>query len=609
MSQGGPSPAVEMESIDGSVEQPPAILPRPGAGSSRVESKRAHTEYKSAIYAHSRREALLSNFSGRNYVPLADWLIRPTPPSLSTPPDGHKLIVIHRLGENGPNRVQTITVTDPVDLTPPESQPTSQGKGCLVFVRGFPSPSWVAELGSRYRVDPEYFYRHLDFFDSDLLFQSHGSCFNRPSLLSTSNNIIHIPVMTILTETGVYPGWEVYANSTHRRSWLVKQVSLYRRTFRSSARCGDSTVREYSVLSNRHSVMEQRISVCITDDGPGWVALICMDIGRDLEKSPTGPWFQRLDGKPVVRLTPLPVVQHHPNMVWRKMGDISSPLPSRQAPSSSVEPDAMPELPQSISTLPLKYQSLLSSLDLSEKAKSDPLHALVPIFAHSAFSEVAFLNLVHEQIDKMTEPVGLGVFHAETFELLQQFEVVLERHATQIRECIRSIHALRDRWSQSRMDNMSSSKSPGPASHHTSFSVAGILQDHENLLERCLYLLSRVHSAKNTEMNRAMLLESKRAIEQSERMKKLTLLATYFIPLTFTASLFGMNFDVLGQSELPVWWYLVFAAPFTILTHVFHTWDVPDIISKSKTKVDAFNQRRHEAFFKRGEHSHGRDAE
>jgi hypothetical protein len=28
----------------------------------------------------------------------------------------------------------------------------------------------------------------------------------------------------------------------------------------------------------------------------------------------------------------------------------------------------------------------------------------------------------------------------------------------------------------------------------------------------------------------------------------------YFIPLTFTASLFSMNFDVLGQGQLPLWW-------------------------------------------------------
>lgn len=105
---------------------------------------------------------------------------------------------------------------------------------------------------------------------------------------------------------------------------------------------------------------------------------------------------------------------------------------------------------------------------------------------------------------------------------------------------------------------------------HISFAI-GILQDHEHLREWCLQLSSRIQSAKNSEMNRAMILESRRAIEQSERVKKLTVWATYFIPLTFTASLFGMNLDVLGQSELPVWWYLVLAVPFTLLTHMLYS--------------------------------------
>ena len=76
----------------------------------------------------------------------------------------------------------------------------------------------------------------------------------------------------------------------------------------------------------------------------------------------------------------------------------------------------------------------------------------------------------------------------------------------------------------------------------------------------------------NTEMNRAMILESRRAIEQSERVKKLTLMATYFIPLTFTSSLFGMNFDVLGQSDVPVWWFLVLGVPLTIITYILGTY-------------------------------------
>lgn len=585
-------------------------------------------EYKQAIYAHSQRFAVFSSFPGRNYSALANWLIRPTPSSslLPKPGDSHILIVVHNLDEYGLDRVQTITDTDPISLPPPRSHP-GQRKGRLLFVRGFPSPSWVAELGSRYRVDPEFFYRHLDFLDAS----PHGSCFNTPSLLNTTNNIIHIPVNTILTDAMAYSTANLHDNSVGYRNLIRDQLSKYKKGIQKLASCGDSIVREYSILSNRYSVIEQRISVCVMEDGDeGWIgtpsfqiprpwrnidadkdtALLCMDNGRDLERPPTGPWTHALDGKTGLKVTSLPVVQHHPKMAWRKLGDVRASW--RPPPNPLAQPTT--GIPQSISTLPLEYQSLLSALDLAKRAKLDPLHALVPVFAQSAFSEVAFLNLVHKLLDKMTEPQPLGSFLDETFESLQHFEIILERHADQIRHCIRAIQVLSERSEFSpslntgllspggrhsrsplRSPSTTDPKDPitilGLQQQTTSFSVTGVLQDHEDLLERCLRLMARVHSAKNTEMNRAMILESRRAIEQSERMKKLTTLATYFIPLTFTASIFGMNFQPLGQGELPVWWYLVIAVPITMLTHLLYSWDLQAILARSVAKLKVLRSR------------------
>ncbi|KAJ5634365.1 hypothetical protein N7528_002207 [Penicillium herquei] len=283
-------------------------------------------------------------------------------------------------------------------------------------------------------------------------------------------------------------------------------------------------------------------------------------------------------------------------MAWRKLDDID--------PSSRLFRGqtylTRPGLPQSISTIPHGYPSLLSALNLMRRAESDPLHALIPIFAHAAFSEVAFLNLVDELMEKLTEPLPLDNFQSENFESLQHFEVILERHAAQIRQSTRSIQILNENSLFPSLKNVSpspggrNSRSPssyqGPVGNksaqssyipnqQTSFSATGILQDYEDLLERCLVLLSRVNSAKNSEMNRAMILESRRAIEQSERMKKLTFLATYFIPLSFTASLFGMNFKIFGQGDLAVWWYMVFAVPFMLLTHMLSSYDPRNFFS------------------------------
>ena len=308
-----------------------------------------------------------------------------------------------------------------------------------------------------------------------------------------------------------------------------------------------------------------------------------MDNGRDLDKSPTGPWNEGLVGKPGLKITSLPVVQHHPKMTWRKLGEVGAMF--RPSLNPTVEP---PGIPQSILTLPPDYQSLLSAVDLAKRAQSDPLYALIPLFAHSAFSEVAFLNLVHELLDKLTEPQPLGTFNNETFESLLHLEIILERHADQIRQSIRSIQVLSER------SEYSSSQSKSISFGHNSFSAIGTLQDHEHLRDRCHQLLSRIQSAKNSEMNRAMILESRRAMEQSERMKKLTILATYFIPLTFTASLFGMNFDVLGQSELPVWWYLVLAVPFTFLTHVIYSSDLQALLRETRVKILELGRRKGE---------------
>ncbi|KAI6089529.1 hypothetical protein F4821DRAFT_231253 [Hypoxylon rubiginosum] len=32
--------------------------------------------------------------------------------------------------------------------------------------------------------------------------------------------------------------------------------------------------------------------------------------------------------------------------------------------------------------------------------------------------------------------------------------------------------------------------------------------------------------------------------------------------------MFGMNFDIFGQGNSPSWWYIILAAPLTLLTHL-----------------------------------------
>ena len=90
-------------------------------------------------------------------------------------------------------------------------------------------------------------------------------------------------------------------------------------------------------------------------------------------------------------------------------------------------------------------------------------------------------------------------------------------------------------------------------------------------------------------MNSVLLLESHKAIEQAERMKKLTLLASFFIPLSFAAGILGMNLEQFGQGTVPYWWYIVLSIPITIVAQIIYVWNTDTVVKFWERKI----RRRH----------------
>ncbi|KAL8682883.1 MAG: hypothetical protein Q9186_001129 [Xanthomendoza sp. 1 TL-2023] len=249
---------------------------------------------------------------------------------------------------------------------------------------------------------------------------------------------------------------------------------------------------------------------------------------------------------------------------------------------------------------------LLSLHKLTKQAAHDPLLALAPIFTHSAASEVQFLNLLEICIDEEVPQLEPERPHHASLENIQHFNHLLSRHAKQIRQCLRSVQLLcpgdqnsfpnsgagpsqrrrshRDELSRERtqvgssdlnMDQDYESATCQTAIYRTATTTGvSLLNDYEDLLARCSELSARCTSAMDVTMNKALILESQKAIEQSERLKKLSLLATFFIPLSFTSSLFGMNFKVFGQGDLNIWLYAAVALPITIIPFLFYACDV-----------------------------------
>lgn len=305
-----------------------------------------------------------------------------------------------------------------------------------------------------------------------------------------------------------------------------------------------------------------------------------MDQGRPLEKSPAGPWTSHVESQ----ATALPIIQHHHKMAFRTT---TNRLDSNACSSIEVQ--------QSTAILPLQYDSLLGLVDLSRRAAQDPLSMCIPLFAHAAFSEVQFLNLMESRIRMQIDAIADGV-SADALRTFQYFSTILDRHARQLTESTRAFCKLMDQSNQESDGVRAESPMPrsavpqsigvrrqtpetearrniGSSNPANAFTAKALWEDFEQLHDRCIELSRTCTQGINLAMNNAAIEESRKAIEQSERVKKLTLLATFFIPLTFSTSLFGMNVDLLGQEGVQFWWFFVLCVPITLSAYILYVWD------------------------------------
>nr|POE88365.1 hypothetical protein CFP56_11594 [Quercus suber] len=305
-----------------------------------------------------------------------------------------------------------------------------------------------------------------------------------------------------------------------------------------------------------------------------------MDQGRPLETSPPGPWTGHVESK----VTALPVLQKHPKMAFRTTTNRLEMVGNAAAP-----------IQQSATILPLQYDSLIALVGLAHRAPRDPLSVSIPLFAQAAFSEAQFLNLMESKIQMQIKAVANGI-PADALGAFQYFSNILDRHVRHLKDGAHALHNLMKRDNhdvtgngsealdlgpQTDMSNIPTNSRPphaGPKislsdSHGGSFTAKGLLTDYEDLHVRCTELSKMCTRGITLAMNKASIDESRKGIEQSERVKRLTVLATFFIPLNFCSSLFGMNLDILGQSSVAIWWFIILCIPTTLLAYMLYLWD------------------------------------
>lgn len=222
--------------------------------SPQSDNEKTPEQYAFAIAAHAKKEMRESLYPGTNYRHLAMFLA-PHKPRASTSrlqiQTKHDYVVIHDLkySHGDDSRVSSFDSEDGISDFSAYPLPAT-GSGHLVFIRGYPTPQWVAAIGARYGVDPEYFRRFLRIGQS-------REYFDLPALPSSSANIINVPITTI----GRHSGFPT----------TIEPLSRHFSLLESCAGVGHSIVRQFSVHDDAYFSIEQSVLVCVVKTkGNGW---------------------------------------------------------------------------------------------------------------------------------------------------------------------------------------------------------------------------------------------------------------------------------------------------------------------------------------------------
>ncbi|KAK7914137.1 hypothetical protein PG985_011840 [Apiospora marii] len=487
-------------------------------------------KYRKLINKHSTITISTSIFSGHEYEALANFLNETDPKPVRRHNDiENEAIAYTWLGEK-------------------EAAPKSIGRelpqfpsssGTLVFLRGYQTPRRILEIGSAYRLDPEFFQRHLDFL--------HRSRRPKQSLMSRIPSSQKAILRLSITTVGRLNKPLVKNNINKARTEASRRMEEYLTSLRTHQHnSGASIVRTFAMHDLKEFSIEQMatIIICKKPKDNAWLCFVWLDAGDREQDDPMGPWLG--DDSQSTVFEPIPLYRHKIALEHHWIED-----PPFQPPHGH-------EIKQSIRSLPYFYGQKIHGLS----AQKDPFYALNGLFSFVASSELFFLNLIEEQISRnMDSSVDKKSDAMESHANLAFFSRIIQEHVQHITNTLSTItsHPLNDVW-------------PKQDDQTTESASIWLSRDMSSVLEKAEALQSACVRGMDVIMTRSSLEEAKLSVSQNQRVLKLTVLASFFAPLAFTTSLFGMNF-VTPSTEQGPWLVVTIAAPLVTVALLILTWD------------------------------------
>lgn len=237
---------------------------------------------------------------------------------------------------------------------------------------------------------------------------------------------------------------------------------------------------------------------------------------------------------------------------------------------------------QNAALLPLDYGRYLDP----HVASQDPFYAISDIFRLCAVSENQVLNLLQECVAPETDQISTSA-DKPTLSNLLYLQRILEAHLERLRS---NENAIRRRggphWPRANSNDRK-------AQETAQLEADALLLDFQRLVTHAELVSDKCTRGVQIILNNSMLRQSQQAIEQANRVARLTLIAFIYIPLSFTTSFFGMNIAELGVSGgRPMWWWGAISGPTLLLTvAIFYGPQLLGNISRSaKAAVNSFHR-------------------
>lgn len=273
--------------------------------------------------------------------------------------------------------------------------------------------------------------------------------------------------------------------------------------------------------------------------------MVFLDCGNDLATSPEGPWLDRKSS----RMLPTPKTDPDAMLETMQRSGIGR--------SAGQDPPIDTRLLQSFSHIHLSYGDSL----IAEARAKDPFYLLNELFQQDASCERQILDLIAHKIKNHTIGVDSNMIEADDYKILRSellhFQSFLEDYVENLQN---KIDVIRRRggtsWSRPVEDHVT---------QITNSATSLLMEDFEYLLKRANNLLVKIERSISLTMSIAGIEDARRGIEQNTTIFRFTVVASFYIPLSFTTSFFGMNFDELSKG-LSLWIFFAASTPVFILS-------------------------------------------